>query len=334
MHVIYEQWPDYFAKALELKALPDHDPDYYKSIVLCGMGASATSCDILNTLIHTFGNVSSIVLRAGDLPSFLNKHTLVIANSVSGNTQETISMAQAAEKKNAEIICISSGGKLNEFAVKGGHKHVAIPTLSVPRASLPYLIIPGLRMINPFLQRSLESEISLIPANLAKIANKVSVREPQESNIAKKIASFLEFGFAFCFTSPLLDSVGTRFKNSLNENAKMHCLRETVLEASHNEIVPFTYNNGLNAKVLLLKWAGDSPIVKERFNKISRLFAEIDQPLMEVDSFEKSLINAIVSSIYILDYATIYMAVSRKVDPSPTPAIDILKGIRLPHGGR
>ena len=48
---------------------------------------------------------------------------------------------------------------------------------------------------------------------------------------------------------------------------------------------------------------------------------------MEITGAEKSMINAIISSIYILDYATIYMAVARNVDPSPTPAIDILKRI-------
>jgi hypothetical protein len=54
-------------------------------------------------------------------------------------------------------------------------------------------------------------------------------------------------------------------------------------------------------------------------------FNEIGQPVMELISTEKSLINAIMSSIFILDYATIYMAVTRNGDPSPTPAIDILK---------
>ena len=55
------------------------------------MGGSATSCDILNDLIHCYGKTPSTVVRAQDIPSTVNKHSLVIVNSVSGNTRESIS---------------------------------------------------------------------------------------------------------------------------------------------------------------------------------------------------------------------------------------------------
>lgn len=153
------------------------------------------------------------------------------------------------------------------------------------------------------------------------------MKVPHEANVAKKIAYFLSEGFAFCFASPSLVSVATRFKNSLNENAKIHCLKESLLEASHNEIVPFTYDNNLCAKAMLLRWSSDSEITRGRFEKIHKLFGEINQPIMEITAAEKNLFSAIISSIYKLDYATIYMAIIRKVDPLPTPAIDILKSI-------
>jgi glucose/mannose-6-phosphate isomerase len=154
------------------------------------------------------------------------------------------------------------------------------------------------------------------------------VSVPYDHNVAKKIAGFLDNSIAFCFTSPFLVSVGTRFKNSLNENAKLHCLRDSILEASHNEIVPFTFNdNNSPNKVLLVRWINDSPIVNDRFSKVKSFFNEIGQPQMEIIAAENNIVNAIISSIYILDYATIYMAVARNLDPSPTPAIDILKRI-------
>jgi len=189
--------------------------------------------------------------------------------------------------------------------------------------------IRHLKLVNSLLKKSLEEEIYLIHSNLSKVFNDISVTVPYESNVAKKIATFLEGGFAFCFASPSLLSAGTRFKNSLNENAKVHCLKDSILEASHNEIVPFTFNhyNYSPHKVLLLRWQQDRSIVIERFNKVRFFFGEIGQPLMELIAVEESLVNAIISSIYILDYATIYMAVSRNLDPSPTPAVDILKRI-------
>jgi hypothetical protein len=55
---------------------------------------------------------------------------------------------------------------------------------------------------------------------------------------------------------------------------------------------------------------------------------DLGQPTMEVVRDEPSLLDAILSSIYILDYSTLYSALSREIDPSPTPAIDILKSLR------
>jgi glucose/mannose-6-phosphate isomerase len=326
LYLTYEEWPKYFKDAANISCKLDREPDFYQSIVLCGMGGSATSCDILHDLIRAFSTVPSSVVRGQNIPYNVNKHSLVIVNSVSGNTKEAILNMEEATAKKAEVICISSGGKLKDEAASKGHKHITIPNLSLPRASLPYLVMPGLGLINPLLKESLEEEILLIHSNLSRIFDKISVTVPYDSNIAKKIASFLEDSTAFCFTSPYLVSVGTRFKNSLNENAKVHCLRDSILEASHNEIVPFTFNDSDPPyKVLLLRWEEDCPLVEERFNNVKAFFKEIGQPMMEIITNEKSLINAIISSIYILDYATIYMAVIRNVDPSPTPAIDILK---------
>lgn len=323
--IIYEQWPEHFKQAAGLKPKTDHSPDFYESIVLCGMGGSATACDIVSDAIRAFGDIPSIVLRGQRIPPFVDKHSLVIVNSVSGNTEEATSMMLEATKQNAEVICISSGGRLKELAGKYGKKHVGIPNFALPRASLPYLVMPGLTLTNPFMKNSLTEEMNEIPAYLSGIAENICKDASEESNIAKKIAKFLENGFVFCFTSPSLTTAGIRFKNSLNENAKMHCLGESVLEATHNEIVPFTYDNSLRCKVVLLEWTGDPPIVKERFANISRLFAETNHPAIKITSSEKGLLNAIICSIYILDYATIYSAITSRIDPSPTPAIQILK---------
>jgi glucose/mannose-6-phosphate isomerase len=328
LHMIYEKWPEHFKDAANMHCKLDHDAEFYRSVILCGMGGSATSCDILNDLLQLYGKISSTILRGHYMPFSIDKHSLVIVNSVSGNTQETIGMLEEASQKGAEVISISSGGKLKEISTNYGHKHIDIPNLGLPRASLPYLIMPGLKLIAPFLKISLEAEIPEIPRNLSKVANEISINSSEEFNTTKEIASFLQSGFAVCFTSPFLVSVGTRFKNSLNENAKVHCIKESVLEASHNEIVPFTYKNkDFTPKVLLLKWSGDPPIVTERFKKINTLFTQISQPLMEINISDKSLINAIISAIYILDYSTVFLAISRMINPSSTPAIDLLKRI-------
>jgi glucose/mannose-6-phosphate isomerase len=295
------------------------------------MGGSGTSCDIINNLMQSYSCVPSSVVRGHNLPACINKHSLVIINSVSGNTQEAIVTMEQALDKGAEVFCISSGGILQEKVKLTGNKHIRIPNIGLPRASLPYLLMPAIRLISPFLKESLKEEISAIPRSLSAIARDISVTVSDESNVAKKIANFLNGTFAFCLTSPQLVSVGNRFKNSLNENAKVHCINESILEASHNAIVPFAFNkyggndDTLFPKVLLLTLTNDSALVKGRFDRVTSFITEIGQSLMKINMSGDSLINAIISSIYILDSSTIYMAISRRIDPSSTPAIDILK---------
>nr|AFK24938.1 putative bifunctional glucose-6-phosphate/mannose-6-phosphate isomerase [uncultured archaeon] len=325
VHKAYEKWPEHFKKASRISASADHDSDYYDSLVFCGVGGSGTNCDILQDIVHYDSSVPSVVVKGGRIPQFTNKRTLAIVNSVSGNTKETISMMKACSKAGAETVSLSSGGILKEEAERLGAKHINIPNLSLPRASLPYLLMPSIRLISPLLRNP--PKTTQIHKSIKETAKKVSIFTPYENNVAKQVADFMEGGLAFCFTSPFFISAGTRFKNSLNENSKLHCLRESIMEASHNEIVPFTFHNNFQSKVLLLSWIADSPEIVERFRRFKTLFKEIKQPFMQVIANEKSLFDAIVSSIYILDYASIYMAVSRKIDPSPTPAIDIIKSL-------
>jgi glucose/mannose-6-phosphate isomerase len=326
LHMIYEKWPEHFRNAMQLSCSLDKPPEFYNTIILCGMGGSATSCDILNDLLQYQGAIPSQVVRGGQLPGVVDSHSLVIVNSVSGNTEESLATVEEASRRRADVICISSGGKLREAALSYGSKHITIPDIFLPRASLPYLIIPGLKLISPFLKQIDKSGIPTLCESLSEIAKKISINVPEEENVARRIASFLKSGFVFCFSSPYLLSCGTRFKNSLNENAKLHCTKESILESTHNEIVPFTYkSNAFVRKVIFVQWKYDSKLVQQRFAKLQDFFSQIGQRYLRLISEEKSMLGAILCSIYILDYSTVYVAISNGIDPSPTPAIDILK---------
>ncbi len=323
---MYADWPDHFARAFKIDCSPDHEPDYYDSLLFCGMGGSATSCDILNDLNQIYGQKPSSILRGEFMPRTVSKRSLVIVNSVSGNTEEALEMAGEAAKRQAEVICITSGGKLSNYADSNGFKKIKIPNLFLPRASLPYLIMPGLRLIEQFLPDSVANDFKLVPKNLAEEKKHISSTINENNNRPRTIATFLKDSFVFCLTSPFLTSVGTRFKNSLNENAKVHCTKESVLECMHNEIVPFTYlNKNFPRKVIFVTSNLDTPFTSHKFKKIQQLFREIGQPYLELTSSVDSLLISILRMIYSLDFTTLYIASDRGIDPSPTPAIDILK---------
>ena len=62
--------------------------------------------------------------------------------SYSGNTEESLSAYQDAVKRKAQIICISSGGKLADWANRDNYPLFIIPGGQPPRTAIGYLSIP------------------------------------------------------------------------------------------------------------------------------------------------------------------------------------------------
>jgi len=88
------------------------------NIVITGMGGSAVGGDFLKIYLSDT-NIPVYVNRDYKLPNFVNEKSLVFAVSYSGNTEETLSALNDAKERNAQIIGITSGGKLAEECEKG-----------------------------------------------------------------------------------------------------------------------------------------------------------------------------------------------------------------------
>ena len=124
MFDIYRNYISHFREAEKLslatlekiKELPSFSKDGITNIVVAGMGGSAISGDILRTIYERKGRAPIIVNRAYTIPGFVDHRSLVIVMSYSGNTEETLAACQAAMKKGARIVAISSGGKLEELS--------------------------------------------------------------------------------------------------------------------------------------------------------------------------------------------------------------------------
>ena len=113
------------------------------NIIITGMGGSAVGGDFLKIYLSDT-NIPVYVNRDYKLHNFVNEKSLVFAVSYSGNTEETLSALNDAKERNAQIIGITSGGKLAEEC----EKVIKIPSGLQPRAALGYTFFPMLGILH------------------------------------------------------------------------------------------------------------------------------------------------------------------------------------------
>ena len=87
------------------------------NILIIGMGGSAIGGDLLKVIVQNECEIPILVNRSYSIPKWVNKKTLVIASSYSGNTEETLSAFRTALSSGAKIISITTGGKLEKLSV-------------------------------------------------------------------------------------------------------------------------------------------------------------------------------------------------------------------------
>ena len=120
-----------------------------------------------------------------------------------------------------------------------------------------------------------------------------------------------------------LQAAAVRFKNSLQENTKMHAMAEDIIEACHNGIVAWERQS--NLKPILIRGEDDYIKTKERWIIIKEYFEQNKIEYREIFSAKGSILSKIVGLIYLLDYSTIYRAVILGIDPTPVNAINFIK---------
>lgn len=103
-------------KQTYLSDIPQISP---KSLIVSGMGGSSNAAKILQSLFEPELKIPLEIYNDYGLPAWVDSDTLVVANSYSGNTEETLSAIDAANKAGAKILGITSGGKIAEMIKSG-----------------------------------------------------------------------------------------------------------------------------------------------------------------------------------------------------------------------
>ena len=317
--MIYDKWPQIAEESYNapLESVKFQDIDH---IVFAGMGGSGAIGSIFSSILSKT-NIHVSIVKGYILPKTVDSETLVVTTSVSGNTDETLTILESASKQNCKLISLSSGGKMEKFCIENKIEHRKIPRIHSPRASFTQFLYSMLKVLNPIIPIP-TSEIFESIIEMKKLCTSINSKNLTNDNPALNLAQWIS-GIPLIYYPSGLQAAAIRFKNSLQENAKMHAITEDVVESSHNGIVAWEQQS--NVIPIMIEGADDYIKTKERWEVLKRFFDEKNIDYKEIFSKEGSILTKLMRLVYLLDYASIYKAVLSEIDPTPVESIKFIK---------
>ena len=319
MHIIYDKWSQIARDAYNstLESIDFHDIDH---VVFSGMGGSGTIGNLFSSVLSKT-NIHTTVVKGYEIPNTIDKNTLVITTSVSGNTIETLTTLKSASKKNCNLIAFSSGGMMESFCNKNNIEFRKFPQIHSPRASLPNYVFSILKILNSIIPIK-QDDILKCLKDLEMLSKEISSTNLNDDNKSLDLANWIN-GIPVIYYPHGLETVAIRFKNSLQENAKTHAISENVVESSHNGIV--SWERPSNMVPIMIEGKDDHVKTKERWAILREYFETNGIEYKEIMTIDGSILSKIMCLIYMLDYSSIYYAVRLGIDPSPISSIDFVK---------
>jgi glucose/mannose-6-phosphate isomerase len=299
------------------------------NVVVAGMGGSAIGGDVVRSLFLDNSEIPIFVNRDYHVPSFVGKDTLFIAVSYSGNTEETISSAIQAMERKAKLLAISSGGKLERLAKEMGFPSIRIPGGRPPRCSIGYLLLPTILILSKVGIGSAISREDILSAisHLEGLSRRIGPESPYEANISKQLANRMFGKIPLIYASQRMEAVAIRWRTQINENGKMIAMHHVFPEMNHNEIVGWEEigSFGKLIHVVLIRDEEDGERISARMDVTLSLIREKSGGIDEVRTEGEGRLSRMLHAIYIGDFTSFYLAVLRRVDPTPVKTIDLLK---------
>lgn len=292
----------------------------FRNLVLMGMGGSASAGDVVLDWLRSRLEIPSFVHREPGLPRFVDSRTLFVAISYSGETSETLTAVRMAKRREAVVAGVGTGGRLAKMCAEFRAPFVDVERSVAPRAALSQLVVAVAGVLETFgFVRSASREMNETYRELVILKDRLGVRCPRERNQAKRLASELLGRFVVSYSLQRMASVARRFKNQLAENSKEVSKYDVLPEACHNEIEGWRGPSNHAPLFIRSDESGFERSIVEAFRSTIRSAGKVHPVDVRVPG--RNPLSRLLAPILLLDYASVYLALLKRIDPTPTNLI-------------
>ena len=289
----------------------------FSNIVIGGLGGSGIGAQITKAWFFDKLPIPLETVADYNLPAYCDSKTLVILNSYSGNTEETLSLFSEAKEKGCKIICIASGGQLSELAKQNKLPFYQLEVGFQPRMTIGY----GLSFL--FLILGELAAIDTRP-ELEEVVEKFEELQDYQVDSAQSIFQFFKASIKHKFVvvaDKYFAPVATRFCQQLNENSKLEAFVNILPEANHNVIE--SYYGRLNTNFVFI-YCDNNPRVTARFDFITSHLELENNKVLNMLIPEYSIFS-IFDITYRLDWVSLFLGDEHGFDPMKIKNIMELK---------
>lgn len=320
---LVNRFPAQLQEALEIGQAANIRPHSLpiNKIYVAGLGGSGIGGDFVAEFVREECQVPYIVGKGYSIPAYIDENTLCIVSSYSGNTEETLTAYEQIKTSGAKIVVISSGGKLIAEAKENDYDYIQVPgDWPSPRACLGYSLVQQLFVLNKLGMIS-DTAIDQVKSSINLLKFDQDDIKAKASSIAEKLHNKIPV----IYTTDRMESVAVRFRQQVNENAKMLCWHHIVPEMNHNELVGWTEKHD-NIAVIYFRNKDDYRRNAIRIDINKEIIAKYTPTIIEVYSKGNSLVEKAMYFVHLGDYISCYLADLRGCDPIEVNVINYLKG--------
>jgi len=338
MRAVLRTFPEQVRHALQIAqtAPPLDGVEVRSEVVVAGLGGSAIGADLVRSYLAAVGGAERLrmhIWRGYGIPPFLDRSSVLVASSYSGQTEETLSAFREGRKRTSHLLCITTGGQLAALAQRHKVPCILIPAGFQPRCALGYSLFPLLMTVlgHPAVEeparRTTENALPEVISVLEQLSEECA--EPTKANPAYSLAKSLHNRLPVIYGAyERTDAVALRWRGQIQENAKQLAFSNLLPEMNHNEINGWQFPPAIvkQCAAILLRDPDDHRRVSLRFDALGQILRKAHvRPIVALEGRGRSLLARMLSLVYLGDWTSYYLALLNGIDPTPVPVISHLK---------
>ena len=306
-------------------------------VIALGMGGSGIAGDIVAALAAPLMSAPVTVAKGYECPAFVGPSTLAIAVSFSGNTEETLEAASAANDAGASVVAVTSGGRLADLAREWDAPLYEVdPSIPMPRAAVGAIsVAPLMALERAGLLSGVAGWVRAAVAQL-QVRQNAFAADPEQAFGDDVSGLVAEVGMGdvlpIFYGGGALGAVAAgRAKAQVNENAKLPAYASAMPELCHNELAGWDLAGrlmqGSPLAVIALRHQFEHPQIRRRYEYTRRVLsgARIAVPYSELHAAGAGPMAQLFDLIYQVDVLSLRMAAAARRDPGPVTLLTGLK---------